>query len=73
MEPVEVQNIVNQENKETKTFSLHPAIFVIIFLIIYGTQVFNLDLVISGILLLIIISYILYKVVEYIEKLLLRI
>ena len=43
------------------------------YLIIYGTQVFNLDLVISGILLLIIISYILYKVVEYIEKLLLRI
>ena len=43
------------------------------YLIIYGTQVFNLDLVISGILLLVIISYILYKVVEYIEKLLLRI
>ena len=41
------------------------------YLIIYGTQVFNLDLVISGILLLVIISYILYKVVEYIEKLLL--
>ena len=36
MEPVEVQNIVNQENKETKTFSPHPAIFVIIFLIILG-------------------------------------
>lgn len=43
------------------------------YLIIYGTQVFNLDLVISGILLLVIISYILYKVVEYIEKLLLSI
>lgn len=42
------------------------------YLIIYGTQVFNLDLVISGILLLIIISYILYKVVEYIEKILLK-
>lgn len=41
------------------------------YLIIYGTQVFNLDLVISGILLLVIISYILYKVVEYIERLLL--
>lgn len=38
------------------------------YLIIYGTQVFNLDLVVSGILLLIIISYILYKLVEYIEK-----
>ena len=42
------------------------------YLIIYGTQVFNLDLVISGILLLVIISYILYRVVEYIEKLLLK-
>lgn len=42
------------------------------YLIIYGTQVFNLDLVISGILLLVIISYILYKIVEYIEKLLLK-
>ena len=41
------------------------------YLIIYGTQVFNLDLVISGILLLIVISYILYKIVEYIEKILL--
>lgn len=38
------------------------------YLIIYGTQVFNLDLVISGILLLVIISYILYKIVEWIEK-----
>ena len=41
------------------------------YLIIYGTQVFNLDLVISGILLLIFISYILYKIIEYIEKILL--
>lgn len=41
------------------------------YLIIYGTQVFNLNLVISGIILLIIISYILYKIVEYIEKILL--
>ena len=38
------------------------------YLIIYGTQVFNLDLVISGILLLIIISYILYKLIELLEK-----
>ena len=43
------------------------------YLIIYGTQVFNLDLVTSGILLLVIISYILYKVVLYIEKILLSI
>ncbi len=42
------------------------------YLIIYGTQVFNLDLVISGILLLVIISYILYKIVEGIEKILLK-
>ena len=42
------------------------------YLIIYGTQVFNLDLVISGILLLVIISYILYKIVIYIEKILLK-
>lgn len=42
------------------------------YLIIYGTQVFNLDLVISGILLLVVISYILYKVVEWIEKILLK-
>ena len=41
------------------------------YLIIYGTQVFNLDLVISGIILLMVISYILYKIVEYIEKILL--
>lgn len=41
------------------------------YLIIYGTQVFNLNLVISGIILLLVISYILYKIVEYIEKILL--
>ena len=42
------------------------------YLIIYGTQVFNLDLVISGIILLVLISYVLYKIVEYIEKILLK-
>lgn len=42
------------------------------YLIIYGTQVFNLNLVISGILLLVIISYILYKLVEMLEKILLK-
>lgn len=42
------------------------------YLIIYGTQVFNLNLVVSGILLLIIISYILYKAVLYIEDILLN-
>ena len=42
------------------------------YLIIYGTQVFNLNLVISGIVLLIIISYVLYKLVEYLERLLVK-
>ena len=42
------------------------------YLIIYGTQVFNLDLVVSGIVLLVIISYILYKFVEYIENKLIK-
>ena len=40
------------------------------YLIIYGTQVFNLTLVISGIVLLLILSYILYIIIGYIEKLL---
>ena len=38
------------------------------YLIIYGSQVFNLDLVISGIIILLIISIILYKIVSYIIK-----
>ena len=38
------------------------------YLIIYGTQVFNLDLVMTGIFLLLIISFILYKLVIIIEK-----
>ena len=38
------------------------------YLIIYGTQVFNLDLVVSGIVLLVIISYVLYKFVLFIEN-----
>ncbi len=37
------------------------------YLIIYGTQVFNLNLVMSGILLLLIISYLLYKIVNSIK------
>lgn len=36
MEPVEGQNIVNQENKEIINSSLHPVIFITIFLIILG-------------------------------------
>ncbi|MBE6148525.1 MAG: ABC transporter permease [Firmicutes bacterium] len=42
------------------------------YLIIYGTQVFNLDLVMAGILLLLIISYLLYKIVIYLENKLLK-
>ncbi len=42
------------------------------YLIIYGTQVFNLDMVMSGIIILIIISFILYKIITYIEKKLLK-
>lgn len=38
------------------------------YLIIYGTQVFNLTLVMSGIVLLMIISYLLYLVINYLEK-----
>ncbi len=42
------------------------------YLIIYGTQVFNLSLVMSGILILLVISFILYKVIEKIEVKLIR-
>ncbi|MBR1416855.1 MAG: hypothetical protein IJ572_03460 [Bacilli bacterium] len=38
------------------------------YLIIYGTQVFNLDLVYSGILILIILSYIIYKPIKILEN-----
>lgn len=38
------------------------------YLILYGSQVFNLDLVMSGIVILVILSIILYKVTKYIEK-----
>lgn len=42
------------------------------YLIIYGTQVFNLSLVMAGILILVIISFILYNIIIYIEKILLK-
>lgn len=38
------------------------------YLILYGSQVFNLDLVMSGIFLLMILSIFLYKIILYIEK-----
>ena len=42
------------------------------YLIMYGTQVFNLNLVMSGIFLLLIFSYILYKTITIIEKKLIK-
>lgn len=42
------------------------------YLIIYGTQVFNLSLVMTGILILVIISFILYKIIIYIENILIK-
>lgn len=42
------------------------------YLIIYGTQVFNLNIVMSGILILIVISFLLYKIITAIEKKLLK-
>ncbi len=38
------------------------------YLIMYGSQVFNLNLVVSGIILLAILSVIMYYIVFYIEK-----
>ena len=38
------------------------------YLIIYGSQIFNLDLVITGIFILVILSIILYKMITYIEQ-----
>lgn len=42
------------------------------YLIIYGTQVFNLSLVMAGILVLVVISFILYKIIIYIESVLIK-
>ena len=42
------------------------------YLIIYGTQVFNLDLVMASIFILIIISYLLYFIISKIEKKLIK-
>lgn len=38
------------------------------YLILYGSQVFNLNLVMSGIIILLIISVMLYKIITKIEK-----
>jgi NitT/TauT family transport system permease protein len=42
------------------------------YLIVYGSQVFNLSLVISGIIILLIVSYIMYLLVSKLEKLLIK-
>ena len=42
------------------------------YLIIYGTQIFNLNIVMSDIIILIIISFILYQIIDKIEKKLLK-
>lgn len=38
------------------------------YLILYGTQVFNLNLVMSGIILIMIISFIIYKIISFFEN-----
>ena len=42
------------------------------YLIMYGSQVFNLNLVMSGIIILMIVSYLMYLIVNYIEKILIK-
>lgn len=42
------------------------------YLITYGSQVFNLNLVMSGIIILMIASYLMYLIVSYIEKILIK-
>lgn len=42
------------------------------YLILYGTQVFNLNLVMTGIFILIILSFIFYKIITTIEKIILK-
>ncbi len=38
------------------------------YLILYGTQVFNLTLVMSGIVLILILAFLIYQFITYIEK-----
>lgn len=42
------------------------------YLITYGSQVFNLDLVITGIIILMILSYVMYLFINNLEKVLIR-
>ena len=38
------------------------------YLIMYGSQIFNLNLVVSGIMVLAVLSWIMYSLVYYVEK-----
>ena len=42
------------------------------YLIMYGSQVFNLNLVITGIIILMILSYVMYLFINNLEKVLIR-
>ena len=42
------------------------------YLITYGSQVFNLDLVMAGIIILMIVSYLMYLIVANIQKVLIK-
>ena len=42
------------------------------YLITYGSQVFNLNLVMAGIIILMVVSYLMYLIVSYIEKILIK-
>ena len=42
------------------------------YLIMYGSNIFNLNLVITGILILMVLSYLLYEIICYIEKILIK-
>ena len=42
------------------------------YLITYGSQVFNLNLVMSGIIILLIVSYLMYLIVSLLEKILIK-
>ena len=42
------------------------------YLITYGSQVFNLNLVMSGIIILMIVSYLMYLIVSLLEKILIK-
>ena len=42
------------------------------YLIMYGSQVLNLDLVMTGIIILMLTSYLMYLIISYIEKILIK-